>query len=86
MVELPALPSSATSSRSLLRSAPSSDAASTADSLLTIIRPVAETISLDDSPAAGHDLADRGEAVDQLFASFDESDLLTDVGLFSILV
>jgi hypothetical protein len=87
MVDLsPAIPSSATTPRSLLRSAPSSAAASAADSLLTIIRPVAETVSLGDSTPAWHDSVDRGEAVDQLFASFDESDLVTDVGLLSLLV
>jgi endonuclease/exonuclease/phosphatase family metal-dependent hydrolase len=64
-----------------------SRASASADSLLTIIRPATTTESFDDSADAWQDSSDfTSEAVDQLFASLGESDVLTEVGLFSVVV
>ena len=88
MIDLsPVSPKSAATSHSAPRSIPSSGTSSAADSLLTIIRPAAAVQSFDDSVAAWQDSSDDTyEAVDQLFASLDESDLLAEVGLLSAFV
>ena len=71
----------------MLRSTPTSDPASATDALLTIIRPVAEPQSLDGISTVWQEKSDDpSHAVDQLFASLDESELVSEVGLFSSLV
>ena len=72
----------------MLRSAPSSDAAS-ARRFTSSDYPACHSKLdlLDDTSTAWQESSDDpGEAVDQLFASLDEGDLLAEVGLFSLLV
>jgi hypothetical protein len=80
----PAIAMSSAISHSMLQSNSSSDAATAADSRLTIIRPAAPAQSFDDSDGVRQDSSeDTSEALDQIFASLDESHLLTEFGLFS---
>jgi hypothetical protein len=81
----PATPKSANASSSILRSSPSISAETPIDSLLTIIRPADEIRSFDDAFTTGHESSnDSSRAVDHLFASLDDSDLVAEVSLFAL--
>lgn len=83
----PTVSKSVTSPPSMLQSTSTSDAAFDPEALLAIIRPVAETQFLDDTSTAWHEAsAEPCDAVDQLFASLNDSNLLAEVGLFSSVV
>jgi endonuclease/exonuclease/phosphatase family metal-dependent hydrolase len=82
----PTLPEFSTTSQLTLRTTSTATASAT-DSLLSILRPATATRPLDDAPATRPESSeDSSDAVDQLFASFDDSDLFAEVGLLSALV
>ena len=82
----PAVPVSASSSQSMPRSSPASDTL-TPDSLLTINRLTPESESLEKISGNWEESSDDPRpVVDQLFASLGESDLVSEFGLFAVLL